>query len=363
MLYTTAWYNNHQKAKDVSSLGILKAMTGAIGGAAADLWKEAFICDEMDSEVLMQRARKLVSQRSSNQGDADIITDGSIIVVAAGQCAIVTENGKVVGVYPEPGEQIFCSEQSRGMFTGGMKAFIRDVGRRIAFGGDAPYRHRLYYINTKEISGNSFSVEAVPFRFRHPNADLDMDGGISCSGSYSFRIADPEAFYVAVTRMEAGKLRSSLIVQMNSELLTAMLSALARLCEAGVRPSAMTAYTEQLCEMLCSVLNEKWRTARGIEVFSMAIGSMRVLDSDAFKTLQRDTAFRNPAMAAGHLTGTTAGAMQTAAGNPSGGSLTATLITAIRGKPGTPAQPDGWRCACGAENQGRFCEACGTPRP
>ena len=55
---------------------------------------------------------------------------------------------------------------------------------------------------------------------------------------------------MAVTRMEAGKLRSSLIVQMNSELLTAMLSALARLCEAGVRPSAMTAYTEQLCEML-----------------------------------------------------------------------------------------------------------------
>lgn len=75
-------------------------------------------------------------------------------------------------------------------------------------------------------------------------------------------------FFQDVTRMQAGKLRSSsLTVQMNSELL----SVLARLCETGLPPSDIPSYAEQFCEMLCAELNEKCGTMRGAEVFSMPI--------------------------------------------------------------------------------------------
>ena len=51
------------------------------------------------------RASKKVTGRSSNyKGDENIITNGSMIAVADGQCMLIVEQGKVVEVCAEPGE-------------------------------------------------------------------------------------------------------------------------------------------------------------------------------------------------------------------------------------------------------------------
>ena len=86
-------------------MGLIKAGLGAAGGTLADQWKEFFYCDAIDKDVLVVKGEKRVSGRSSNKkGSDNIITSGSGIAVADGQCMIIVEQGKVVEVCAEPGQ-------------------------------------------------------------------------------------------------------------------------------------------------------------------------------------------------------------------------------------------------------------------
>ena len=104
-------------------MGLIKAGIGALGGTLADQWKEFFYCESMPKEVLVTKGQKRVSGRSSNtKGNDNIISNGSGIAVADGQCMIIVEQGKIVEVCAEPGEftydtstepSIFAALQSR----------------------------------------------------------------------------------------------------------------------------------------------------------------------------------------------------------------------------------------------------------
>ena len=81
-------------------MGLIKAALGAAGGVMADQWKEYFYCEAIPADVLAVKGQKKVTGRSSNRrGDDNIITNGSVIAVADGQCMLIVEQGKVVGVY------------------------------------------------------------------------------------------------------------------------------------------------------------------------------------------------------------------------------------------------------------------------
>jgi len=339
-------------------MGIIKAGMSAIRGSAADQWKEAFIAGEMGSDLLIIRAQRMTGERSANEGSSEVITDGSFIIVGEGECAIATEGGKIIGVYAEPGEQIFKSNQSKGFFGGGLGAFLKDVGQRISFGGDITISQRLYYINTKELTGGTIRAEGIPLRYKDEGTGLDMDGGVSCYGSYTFRIANPALFFKAVIRSPEGRSRQDVLQQMDSEVLTALAPALAELTEEGVRPHELPQHTEALCEKLRQVMSDKWSGLRGIEVFSIGLESVVVLDANMLRDLQRDAVLQDPSMADGHIAGAQADAMRTAAGNESGA---AAFVAAILGKPS--AQHSGWKCKCGADNSGKFCVECGTAKP
>ena len=80
-------------------MGLIKAGIGALGGTLADQWKEYFYCDALDANVLVVRGQKQVTGRSSNtKGHDNVITSGSGIAVADGQCMLIVEQGKVVEV-------------------------------------------------------------------------------------------------------------------------------------------------------------------------------------------------------------------------------------------------------------------------
>ena len=71
-------------------MGLIKALMGAAGGTMADQWKEYFYCEAMDADTLVMKGQKRTSRRSSNRSGSDnIITDGSGIAVADGQCMII----------------------------------------------------------------------------------------------------------------------------------------------------------------------------------------------------------------------------------------------------------------------------------
>lgn len=85
-------------------MGLIKAGIGALGGTLADQWKEFFYCDALPNDVLMRKGQKRTSGRSSNtKGNDNIISNGSGIAVADGQCMIIVEQGKIVEVCAEPG--------------------------------------------------------------------------------------------------------------------------------------------------------------------------------------------------------------------------------------------------------------------
>ena len=75
-------------------MGLIKAGLGAVGGVLADQWKEFFYCDAIDNDILVVKGRKRTSGRSSNtRGEDNIISNGSGIAVADGQCMIIVEQG------------------------------------------------------------------------------------------------------------------------------------------------------------------------------------------------------------------------------------------------------------------------------
>ena len=85
-------------------MGLIKAGLGALGGTLADQWKEFFYCESIPKEVLVTKGQKRITGRSSNtKGNDNIISNGSGIAVADGQCMIIVEQGKIVEFCAEPG--------------------------------------------------------------------------------------------------------------------------------------------------------------------------------------------------------------------------------------------------------------------
>ena len=87
----------------------------------ADQWKEFFYCESMPKEVLVTKGQKRVSGRSSNtRGNDNIISNGSGIAVADGQCMIIVEQGKIVEVCAEPGEFTYDTSSEPSIFSGSL---------------------------------------------------------------------------------------------------------------------------------------------------------------------------------------------------------------------------------------------------
>ena len=91
-------------------MGLSRAAAGALGGTLADQWKEFFYCEAMPKDILLTRGKKQITGRSSNtSGNDNIISNGSGIAVADGQCMLIVEQGKIVEVCAEPGEFTYDS--------------------------------------------------------------------------------------------------------------------------------------------------------------------------------------------------------------------------------------------------------------
>ena len=86
-------------------MGLIKAALGSVGGVMADQWKEYFYCEALPENVMAVKGQKRVSGRSSNtKGSDNVISNGSVIAVADGQCMMIVDQGRIIEVCAEPGE-------------------------------------------------------------------------------------------------------------------------------------------------------------------------------------------------------------------------------------------------------------------
>ena len=374
-------------------MGLIKAALGSVGGVMADQWKEYFYCEALPENVLAVKGQKKTSKRSSNtKGDDNIITNGSVIAVADGQCMMIVDQGRIIEVCAEPGEFTYDMSTEPSLFTGELKGSIRAVidnmTNRFTFGGEPPKDQRIYYFNTKELMGNKYGTPSpVPFRVVDQRAGIDIDVGIRCFGEYSYHIANPVLFYTNVCgNVSEAYTRDRLDSQLKTELLTALQPAFARIGESGIRYSQLPGHTMELADALNEVLSKKWRDLRGIEIVSFGVSSVTADEEDEkmLKELQRNAAFMDPTRAAAHLVGSQGDAMKMAASNTAAGPAMAFMGMGMAGQAGgmnaqnlfamgqqqaaqqpvQQAAPAGWTCSCGhGGNTGKFCAECGQPKP
>ena len=369
-------------------MGLIQAALGAVGGTLADQWKEFFYCEAMPKDVMVTKGVKRVGGRSSNKyGNDNIISSGSGIAVADGQCMIIVEQGKVVEVCAEPGEFTYDASTEPSIFSGklgeSILATFKTIGKRFAYGGDTGKDQRVYYFNTKELIDNKFGTpNPVPFRVVDSKIGLDVDVALRCSGVFSYRIADPLLFYTNVCgNVESKYTRDELDNTLRTEFISALQPALAKLSDLELRPNQIISHNTDLENAMNEALSAKWGELRGLKVVSVALGSVTLPEEDAemIKQAQRTAMLRDPSMAGATLVGAQADAMKAAASNTAGamtgfmgmgmaqnvGGINAQSLFAMGQQQAlqSPAGTPGWTCACGTVNQGNFCQNCGAKRP
>ena len=380
-------------------MGLIKAGIGAAGGVLADQWKEFFYCDSLPNDVLMRKGQKRVSGRSSNtKGSENVITNGSGIAVADGQCMMIVEQGKIVEFCAEPGEFTYNSSTEPSIFTGNLgdsiKETFRTIGKRFTFGGDTAKDQRVYYFNTKEIIGNKFGT-ANPIMFDIVNKRIGMARTVNvrCNGVYTYVISDPMLFYTRLCgNVEDEYTRDMIDDQLKSEFIDALQPALAALSELELRPAQIPGKAKELKAAMNEALKQEWIETRGISIGKIAMNPITLTEADMKKINELEDAATlgsSPTMMAGRMTDATAAAMQTAAGN-SAGAMTGFMgmgMVGMGGQGGFGAaqnmysmgvqqqqaqqqaaqaqQPaaDGWQCSCGATATGKFCPNCGAKKP
>ncbi len=374
-------------------MGLIKAGIGALGGTLADQWKEFFYCEALPKNVLMVKGQKQITSRSSNtKGNDNIISNGSGIAVADGQCMIIVEQGKIVEVCAEPGQFTYDSSTEPSIFTGKLGTSIKEtfktIGKRFAYGGDTGKDQRVYYFNTKELIDNKFGTPTpIPFRVVDRNIGLDIDVSVRCSGVYSYKIADPLLFYTNVCGNVSNEYtREEIDGQLKTEFISALQPAFAKISELEIRPSALPGHAEELSQAMNDALTKKWGELRGLKIVSIAMNPITLTEEDAalIKQAQRTAIMRDPTMAAATLVGAQSDAMKAAAENKNGammgfmgmgmaqqaGGMNAQNLFAMgqqqaaqqQAAPAAPAA-NTWKCKCGATVSGKFCPECGTKKP
>ncbi len=382
-------------------MGLIKAGLGALGSTLADQWKEFFYCDALDKNVLMTKGEKRVSGRSSNtKGNDNIISNGSGIAVADGQCMIIVEQGKIVEVCAEPGEFTYDTSTEPSIFTGKLGQGILDtfktIGKRFTYGGDTGKDQRVYYFNTKEIMDNKFGTPN-PFMFDVVFASRRRTVEVRCSGVYSYKITDPLLFYTEVCGNVAQEFtRDQIDAQLKIEFISALQPAFAVLSEKELRPAQIPAHANELKDAMNVALKSDWTERRGITVQSIALNPITLTEEDLKKIKQLEDAAvmgSDPFMMAGRMADASANAMEAAAANPNGamnGFVGMGMVGGMNGMNGGFAaaqnlynagvqqqqmqqqmpQPQaavapaaGWQCACGATATGKFCTECGAKKP
>lgn len=367
-------------------MGIIRAALNAAGGTLRDQYKEFIYCEALPMNVLIKKGQNKILQGGTNKGNDNIISDGSRIAVADGQCLLIVENGNIVDFCAESGEYIYKTGTTPSMLTGGMeglKKSFKTLWDRAATGGQADHDQRVYYVNMKEIMGNKVGAGDIPFR----DSEFNFTMKLKCFGEYSYKITDPLMFYKNVSGNVAVEFtRDKIDSQFKAEIQTALQPALGRIALKRIPYDQLTLFTKDIAKELNREMTDEWVNRRGISVESFALASVTP-DAESAKKIeqfQSSRVYTDARMLGARIGEAQANAMETAAGNENGamnafigmgmaqnaGGMNAAQLLQMGGQPQAPApapvveeKQDGWNCDCGEVNTGKFCSSCGSKAP
>lgn len=180
-------------------MGFIKAFSGALSSTFADQWKDFYV--PVEGVPATAALFKAVPKGTNNgvgenyKGQANIITNGSKILVPEGTALITLQDGQITGLIAEPGGFEFRSDDpnSQSMFSGGgiLSSTIGTSWERFKFGGQASSQQLAFYINLKEIPNNRFGTQSEIY---WDDAYLNAQVGAVTRGTYTLKIVDPLLF-------------------------------------------------------------------------------------------------------------------------------------------------------------------------
>lgn len=366
-------------------MGIIKAVFGAMGGGLADSWQEVLEADQMSDTTVFTRGVKVRSgdKRNSNKrGTEDTISNGSIIHVYDNQFMMLVDGGKVVDFTAEPGYYKVDNSSMPSLFAGQLGESVKETFRRVKYGGVPSTSQKAYFINLQEIKGIKFGTRTpVNYFDSFYNSELFL----RAFGTYSIKITDPLKFYAEAIprnkdRVDIGDINEQYL----SEFLEAFGAAINKMSVDGIRISHVASKSRELSQYMASELDEGFRALRGFEILSVGIASVSY-DEESKKLINmrnQGAMLGDAAVREGYVQGAMARGFEAAGSNPNGSATTFMGMGMGMNAAGgfgafsetnraqmqqqqsarTPSA-DGWSCACGAKNTGKFCAECGAKRP
>lgn len=302
-------------------MGLIKAVVGAASSTLKDEWLEYIYCDRLPDNVLMRRGT--AKNKTNNNGNENIITNGSKIVVAEDQFLVVVSDGKIVDFTAEAGRYTFDKGTEPSMLYGGFgKGLIesfKTFGSRFTTAGNVNHDQRVYFINMRDIIGNKFGTpNPVPFR----DSEFGITVDIRCYGEYVFKVTDPIKFFTSL----GGNIESDYVIddefesQFSADFLQTLQPALASVALQKVAYDMLPGAVTQISEAVKQQLDPTWGQ-NGINVSRVSIKSVTPTEESAsmIKAAQKDRIYAmNPAMQGARANAAASEAMVAAANNENG---------------------------------------------
>ena len=261
------------------AIGIVKNTVGTVAGMAKesitstleDQVLSGIRCDNMGNDTLMKKV-------TNPDG---IIANGSRIIVAPGQVAVIYDNGKIADATAEPGVYTFKTEAAPSFFGGDFGAVFKDMWDRFKFGGVPVKEQAVYFFNVTEIINNNFGTpNPIPYKdWGHPltnprtNTLMAMSVYIKCYGKYTFRIANPALFMEKIAGGADIYKVEQITEQIRGEVLDAFSNLLNSLGDDEYKVEAMSlrSKTDEIKEVMKqSIFDEPIRN-RGLEIVTFTI--------------------------------------------------------------------------------------------
>ena len=371
-------------------MGIIKAAVSSVKGTLADSWLEVIEPDNMTDQTVMVKGVKVRNGKGANtKGSSDAISNGSIIHVYPNMMMLLVDSGKIVDYSAEEGYYEVSQSAAPSLFNGELNETIKDTWERFKFGGIPTSTQKVYYINLQEIKGIKFGTRN-PVNYYDNKYDAELF--LRAHGTYSIKITDPLKFFNEAIPRGASRCEFSEINQQYSdEFMDALQSAINQLSADGIAISSVTSKSRELSKYMASTLDEDWNELRGIEICSVGIASIsyddeskRLINMRNQGAMLKDASIREGFVQGNIAEGIKAAGSNTAGAatafmgmgmgmNMAGGFMNAASQTnaqqmqmqAQQAAQQQAAQQaaNTWKCSCGAENTGNFCNNCGTKKP
>ena len=364
-------------------MGIIRAITQAIGGGLADQWLEVYEADDMGDNTVFTSG-VLIRKGQNRKGTPDTVSNGSIIHVYDNQFMMLVDGGKIVDYTAEPGYYKVDNSSMPSMFNGEFGESLKETFNRFKFGGQTPTMQKVFFINLQEIKGIKFGTRnPINYFDNFYNAELFL----RAHGTYSIKVTNPLQFYAeAIPKNQDHVEISSINEQYLSEFLEALQASINQMSADGTRISYVTSKARELGKYMANTLDEEWNQMRGMEIQSVGIASVSY-DEESQKLINmrnegamlggdfnvmRGMAVKNLTEGVRDAGSNAAGAMNQSQPNPAGsaagtwtcecGHTNTGKFCSECGKP-APAPKNEWTCECGHVNTGKFCSECGKPAP